>query len=142
MASTLVCVDASFIVRMLIYLTPDSPFDNLWNQWEESENIIVAPTLIYYEITNSFHRLAVAGQLLPEEADRLLQDALNLNITLYGDAELHRQALNLAAQMRLPASYDAHYLALAQQLKCEFWTVDKRLFNAVKSTFFWVHLVE
>lgn len=141
MTSAVVCVDASFIVRMLTSDTPDS-FDNLWNQWQESGYAIVAPTLIYYEISNSFHRSAIAGQLLPQEAVRLLQNVLNLNITLYGDAELHREALNLAAQLRLPATYDAHYLALAQRLECEFWTADRRLFNAVQATLSWVNLVQ
>ncbi len=66
---------------------------------------------------------------------------MNLNITLYGDAELHRQALNLAKSLRLPASYDAHYLALAQRLGAEFWTGDRRLVNSVQAVLPWANLV-
>lgn len=141
MTSGVVCIDASFIVRLLGGGTVAVPFRNLWNQWLDAEYTVVAPTLIYYEFSNAFHRSAVAGQILPEEAEQALEAALNLGIALYGDANLYRQALNLAAQLRLPATYDAHYLALAQQLKCEFWTADRRLFNAVQASLAWVHCV-
>ncbi len=83
----------------------------------------------------------VAGQLLVEDAARTLEEALNLNITLYGDAELHRQALNLAKSLRLPASYDAHYLAPAQRLEVEFWTGDRGLVNSVQAVLPWANLV-
>ncbi|MCL1464251.1 type II toxin-antitoxin system VapC family toxin [Argonema galeatum] len=142
MTSGIVCIDANFVVRMLTSSTPESPFDNLWLEWQASGYKPVAPTLIYYEVSNAFHRSAVARQILPEQAVRLMDAVLNLNITLYGDAELHREALNIAAQLRLPATYDAHYLALAQRLECEFWTADRRLFNAVQATLSWVNLVQ
>ncbi len=40
------------------------------------------------------------------------------------------------------ATYDAHYLALPQRFQADFYTGDKRLFNAVNSTLTWIHLVE
>lgn len=141
MTSTVVCIDASFIVRLLDGGTIAVPFVDLWNQWQDSGCTVIAPTLFYYELSNAFHRSVLAGQILPEEADQALEAALNLDIRLYGDADLHRQALILAAQLRLPASYDAHYLALAQRLEADFWTADRRLYNAVQPSLPWVHLV-
>jgi predicted nucleic acid-binding protein len=44
-------------------------------------------------------------------------------------------------RFRMPAAYDAHYLALAQWLRCECWTADGRLWNTVKSEFAWVRWV-
>jgi predicted nucleic acid-binding protein len=38
----------------------------------------------------------------------------------------------------LPRAYDTAYLALAQLRNCEFWTADKRLFNAVSGELDWV----
>lgn len=142
MTSDIICIDASFIVRLLTSQPVATPFLGLWNQWQNLGYRIVAPTLIRYEVSNAFHRSALAGQIPPEEASEALEDALNLNIILYSDAELHCQALNIATQLKLPATYDAHYLALAQQLGCEFWTADKRLFNAVQATLSWVNLVQ
>jgi len=113
----------------------------LWNQWLELNYTIVAPTLIYYELSNALHRSAVAGQIAPEEADQVLAEAMNLNIRLYGDAELHQEALSLARSLRLSATYDAHYLALAQRLECNFWTADRRLYNSVQAALPWVNFV-
>lgn len=141
MTSTLVCVDANLVVRLFSRITTELQVRELWNHWLESKYTIVAPTLIYYELSNALHRAAVAGQILPEEADRALAEAINLNIRLYGDAELHRQALMVARSLRLSATYDAHYLALAQRLQCEFWTSDRRLVNSAQATFPWVKLV-
>ncbi|MGI2907806.1 type II toxin-antitoxin system VapC family toxin [Tolypothrix sp. VBCCA 56010] len=102
---------------------------------------MVAPSLIYYELSNALHRSAVAGQIAVEEADQVLAEAMNLNIRLYGDAELHQQALIIARNLRLSATYDSHYLALAKRLGCEFWTADRRLFNSVQAALPWVNLV-
>ena len=47
-------------------------------------------------------------------------------------ANLHRTALTIAATYDLPAAYDAHYLALAQILGCDFWTGDGTLINTLR----------
>ncbi len=60
---------------------------------------------------------------------------------MYGDAELHQQAFDIAQRYALPATYDAHYLALAKRFNIELWTSDKHLFNAVQSALDWVKLV-
>jgi len=44
----------------------------------------------------------------------------------------------LATHFNRPTAYDAHYLALAEMLGCEFWTADRRLYNAVKEELPWV----
>lgn len=141
MTAGIVCVDANFIVYLVSSDPPETRFRELWSQWQETEYQIVAPTLIYYEVSNALHRLTVAQQLLPERASQFLEDALNLNIVLYGDAQLHQRALTLARQLSLPATYDAHYLALAERLEAEFWTADRRLVNLVQAALPWVHLV-
>lgn len=55
---------------------------------------------------------------------------------------MHDRALILASRSDLPATYDAHYLALAEELDCEFWTADKRLARATNGAFPWLHLVD
>lgn len=136
-----VCVDASFFVNLLKTEDSDSSYQEIWQQWQVESCIIVAPTLMIYEVCNALYRAMVAGQLLPDETENLLERILNLDIALYGDADLHRQALKIARRETLSASYDAHYLALAEQLGIEFWTGDRRLYNTVRSRLSWVHLV-
>lgn len=141
MTNKIICVDASFIVRLVTSNSEESPFIILWDQWQTDQYLIVAPTLFYYEITNALHRYVSTGQLQPEAAAQNLEDALNLGITLYGDSLLHKRAFNLASTLNLSAAYDSHYLALAEQLKADFYTTDKRLYNTVKDTFLGIYLV-
>lgn len=142
MLTSPVCVDASFVIRLLESGEPDSAAIRLWVEWHEAERPVVAPTLLYYEVTNALRRYVAHGMLLPQEADKLLDTALKLDITLYGDAELHRRALKLAKAFSLAAAYDAHYLALAERLGAEFWTADKRLVQAVQKAMPCVRLLE
>jgi len=141
MPNSPVCVDASFVIRLLESADPRSAAIQLWTEWHEAERPVVAPTLLYYEIANALHRYVVHGELLPEEASELLDVALRLDITLYGDADLHWRALKLAKSFSLPATYDAHYLALAERLGAEFWTADKRLVRTVQKVMPWVRLL-
>ena len=140
--SKTICVDANFVVFLVQAASETSPFIVLWDKWREQSCQIIAPTLFGYEVTNVFHRMSVAGQILPEEAEQLLEEAFNLGITLYGDKALHQRALILARSLNLPATYDAHYLALSERFNAEFYTSDKRLFNSVKDTLSWIYLVK
>ena len=140
MAQT-ICVDASFVVRLVTSSSETSPFMVLWEQWQSENASIIAPSLLDYEVTNVFHRLRRAEEISSEEAEASLRDALSLNIDLYGDRQLHEEALALAQKLSLPATYDAHYLALAQRFEANFYTADKKLFNSVKDLLTWIKLV-
>ncbi|BAZ45402.1 hypothetical protein NIES4102_24240 [Chondrocystis sp. NIES-4102] len=138
----IICADANFIVRLLSDPPNATSYSNLWRQWKSTGSQIIAPTIYCYEVTNVFHRMSLANQILPEDAEQLLEEALNLGITLYGDKALHKQAFTLARNLNLSAAYDAHYLALSERFNAEFYTSDKRLFNSVKDTITWIHLVK
>lgn len=142
MTQKMLCLDASLVIRYLGSLNTNSIYQQKWNQWQQEEITLVAPTLLMYEVSNGLHRAAKALQMTPEEAEEFLERALNLGIRFYGDSQLHREALVMAQRYNLPATYDAHYLALAQRLNLELWTVDERLFNSVKSSLEWVKLLK
>jgi predicted nucleic acid-binding protein len=96
--------------------------------------------LIRYEVTNALHRLRGAGEISDAAATEALRAALAVPITMHDDAEVHVAAMEFAGRFRLPAAYDAHYLALAERLGVAFWTIDQRLFNTVRHALPWVHL--
>jgi predicted nucleic acid-binding protein len=141
MSANTVCVDASFVVRLLTVAPEESPYQALWNSWVDSGLTIAAPSLIFYEVTSALYRLTKAGYFSSEVAQEFLEIAVTLNILLEGDTSLHRRAWEIANQFRLSATYDAHYLALAETLEAGLWTADRRLANAVGSTLPWIHLV-
>jgi predicted nucleic acid-binding protein len=140
MPNSTICVDASLVIRLLLSGEYTSPVAVLWKGWHEAESLIVAPTLIHYEVSNALRRYVVHGELLPEEAAEALEATLQLGIALYGDAALHQRALALAEHLELSTARDAHYLVLAERLGAEFWTADRRLVSAVSSVLPWVHV--
>lgn len=142
MTDKICCVDANFVVKLVNDSSETSPYLALWDQWEQNQTEIIAPTLLGYEVTNVFYRMRRAGQLLDSEAQQSLENALNLPIRFHNERQLHQQAFDLAQQFNLPATYDAHYLALAQKFQADFYTGDKRLFNAIHSSLTWIHLIE
>lgn len=141
MNPSIVCVDASLIVPLVVGGEKASRVTELWIAWHEGGSTLLAPTLIFYEVTNALRRYVAQGELLPGEAVEALQIATDLEITLYGDARLHQRALRLAEDLSLSATYDAHYLALAERWGAEFWTADRRLVKAVDSVFPWIRLL-
>lgn len=139
-SSSLICVDANLLVQLLVTTQADAPILALWQGWLEPPADLIAPTLLFYEVSNALHRYVGYGQLTPVEADAALQAALNLGITTFGDPTLHQDALTLARKFSLPAAYDAHYLALARRTGAHFWTADHRLYNSVPAYFEQIHL--
>ncbi|MDJ0728386.1 MAG: type II toxin-antitoxin system VapC family toxin [Crocosphaera sp.] len=137
-----VCLDANFIVLLVSLKDSENVCQQKWQEWQLSNTVIVAPSLIMYEVSNAFHRGVKAGQITQDESESLLETALNLGIHFYGDSNLHQEAFKIANLYNLSATYDAHYLALAQRLEVEFWTADKRLFNAVSQFLSWVKLIK
>lgn len=139
MQSSAVCVDASVVVR-LVADPGDAAVRDLWARWDAEGAEIHAPTLLFYEVSNALYRYLRAGVLSRNAIDGALDAALTLPVQLHGDAYLHGEAVDLAARLRLGASYDAHYLALADRLRAELWTADQRLVNAVGTALPWLRL--
>jgi predicted nucleic acid-binding protein len=54
------------------------------------------------------------------------------------DDVLLKRGFELATQFSRPSAYEVQYLAVAEQLGCEFWTADERWFNTFKSVVPWV----
>jgi predicted nucleic acid-binding protein len=139
--SNWVCLDASLVIRFILSTSRDSPLLALWEAWHQPGHVLVAPTLLYYEVSNALHRYVFHGDLSPEQAIQAMGVALEINFSLYGDADLHYRAMDMALRFQLPAAYDAHYLALAERLGAELWTVDRRLHRAVADTLTWVNIL-
>lgn len=138
--SSAICIDAGLVVRL--FAPPsDVNIRQQWLRWQQEGRQLVAPILLRYEVTNAFHRYTKAGMLSAGTVTQSLNAALTLPIRLYHDMDIHTQALAIANRFSLPATYDAHYLALAERLGIEFWTTDQRLMNSVSGAFPWIHLV-
>lgn len=140
MNSSPLCVDANLVIR-LVADPEDERVRSLWAEWDASNRRIVAPALLFYEVSNALYRYQRAGMMSRQAVRLALKAALALPICLYREPELHARALDLAERLSLPAAYDAHYLALADWLGAEFWTADLRLARAVQDPLPWVRAV-
>jgi predicted nucleic acid-binding protein len=141
MNSSWLCVDANLVIR-LVADPNDESVQHLWEQWDADRRQIAAPTLLYYEIANALYRYQKLGFMSAASVQLAFTAALALPLELYGEADLHWRALDLADKFTLPAACDAHYLALAELLGGEFWTADRRLARTVQPSLPWVHLIE
>lgn len=137
-SSTVLCVDASFVLRALT----DPSHAAAQEHWDRLDAFsLAAPSLFLYEVVNAAHRLRRAAMLSTDDVDDLLRAVSALGVQLYGDGDLHREALRLATELDLPTTYDAHYLALAQRFGAALWTCDAKLHRAVGKRLPWVELV-
>jgi predicted nucleic acid-binding protein len=93
----------------------------------------MAPYLMPVEVANALHQRIVRQELSVEAAVHLLEGLLASGIELREPPRIHSRALELADQLRQGAAYDAHYLALAETLDCEFWTADERFYRAANA---------
>jgi len=118
---------------------PDSDLaESLWLSWLQNGIRPTAPGLFRFEITAVIRKAVYQGRASTEEGRQALQKALAFTVTIFTPAGLHESAWELATRFNRPTAYDAHYLALAEMLGCEFWTADRRLYNAVKEELPWV----
>lgn len=130
MPSSWICVDASCVVRLLT-APEDEDIVAAWREATAQNRLFAAPTLLLYEISSALDRYEYGGVIAADMVDEALNAAWKLPVRLFGDEQLHRDAVELARQLAQAATYDAHYLALARRLDGEFWTADRRLFNHV-----------
>ena len=90
---------------------------------------LVAPTLLPYEIVSAVH-VAINRKRIEETVGyRAVNYLVSLGINLHGFDELVETTFNMARRHGL-SPYDCCYLALAERLKCDFITGDRRLYNS------------
>lgn len=138
-----VIVDSSIAIKWVLKEPDSDNARSLLKQWTKARTVMLAPALFIYEFTNILHKYIRKGEMLIDEAKEGLEEILSLGVELefLEGSELSKRALELALQFGLPATYDPHYLALAEHVGCEFWSADARLWRAVKDELPWVHLL-
>ena len=88
---------------------------------------MVAPPLLWSEVTAALRQRAFRDDVSPELAERTLSTLLTSRIQRTTPSELYREAYVLAARMGWAKTYDAEYVALAQLLDAPLLTADARL---------------
>jgi predicted nucleic acid-binding protein len=90
----------------------------------------VAPTLLWYEVTNAIHDAARRKRLSSRVAENALAYLMACDVVLHVPAP--PEILRLAGRMEI-SGYDAAYVELAERLRVELWTADGPLYRAANA---------
>lgn len=115
-----VVVDAS----VLVAFTSDGGEAGDWSDGVVAGGDLVAPHLVLAEATNVLRRLELAGRLSRLEAGAAAHDLQFLDLQLVPFAPFADRVWELRQNV---TSYDAWYVALAEELDLPLATLDRRL---------------
>lgn len=131
MASTVV-IDANVALAAVLPLPYSADADLHFQAWGNAKVTLSVPVLWTYEVTTGLRRAAYETMIDEEQLEEALAflEAMDIE-TIHPSPGLNRIALDWAERLDQNKAYDGHYLAVAEQLKAEFWTADRRLVNAL-----------
>lgn len=92
-----------------------------------SGTTLVAPPLLWSEVTSALHEAAWRGTVSRELADDVRRRLAEAPIERREVAGLHDRSWTVADAFGWAKTYDAEYVALALLLECPLLTVDARL---------------
>lgn len=119
-------VDSSVIVAALI----DSGSDGVWAEEVIDDQALYAPELVRVEATNVLRRLELAKQITTAEANGAQEDLTQLEIEQFPFVPFSDRIWELRHTV---TSYDAWYVAVAEELGYPLATLDRRLARTVGS---------
>ena len=122
----MIVVDASVAIKW--FLPEPGSIQAL--QLLENEDVLIAPSLIHYEVANIAWKRVRRGDLTREQADAIQERLPRMLAGLLGPPALIGMALEMAHDTGASV-YDASYLALAVVLGATFVTADERLWRRV-----------
>ncbi len=133
-----IVVDSNIFLSLVIPDENTSQANTIIRFWHKNQFQLAAPTLFQYELVAVIRKQRGRGNITPDESEKALNFVLRQKFSFFISKDLHYRAFELANQFGFPTAYDSQYLAVAEHLKCEFWTIDKQIVNIVSPTFSWV----
>ena len=141
MKNSSVCIDANLVVWALVPSPFSGSAEALLARWRREKTTLIAPALFAFEVTATLRRLVYLKHITPDEGEDAFARFRRIKVRLSHRQALFPLAWKLAKQFNRPRAYDTAYLALAQLHRCDFWTADEKLYNAVKDRLPWVKWV-
>ena len=102
---------------------------------------IFAPSLIEYEVMDGLKIAQKRGRIDKNTIQTAIEGFFNLEIKVYNVSHLFHKTLDIMNSCDI-SSYDASYLALAENEKTPFVTADKVLYNKVRKKLKYIKWLE
>lgn len=109
--------------------------------WEEAKEALHAPSLFRFEVANALTRNIAADMIDSADAKVAWQRIAAIEISLHGLVD-GPAVIAVARKLKRENAYDAAYIALAQELGAELWTLDGPLARNAGTVDLPVRLIE
>ena len=131
----IVVLDANVVAATILPLPYSDQATDALTSWGLASAELHAPLLLQYELTSTLRKAVVAGWMTSDGAADAMRTILDLSILCHAPTfELHESAQRWADRLGQSNAYDAHYLALANELRADMWTADKRLATGARQS--------
>lgn len=121
-------LDSSVAFKWFVRETDSDKAIRLRDEFRAGSHELLSPDIFPFEIAHALTRAERQGRLAPQEALKLLGDALQMLPILHAGLPLLPRAAELSSQARIGV-YDCLYVALAEREQCKLVTADQRLVN-------------
>lgn len=127
-------VDANLVLALMLPFPHSGLAADALRARIQARDRLYAPALLEYEVCSALRRAVTLGILPSNVASEALELLTTLRIKPITPASsLHGRALGWAARLGHSKSYDAQYMALAEELGCELLTADLRLTRSAQA---------
>ncbi len=136
----MVIVDANLLVALVSGDARGNKVLQHFTDWLSRNIDIHAPHLARYETANALTRLIVGGTFPADKVEEASNNISLLPIT-YHELSNVKRVVEIALALKRQNAYDAAYIALAEELSAELWTLDGPLYRNAHGLGFAVNLV-
>ena len=116
-------IDASVVVASFV----GAEREGLWARSVLATRSLAGPELLLAETCNLLRRMELAGHISRLESTSSFRDLLQLNVLLFPFSPFAERIWVLRGNLTI---CDAWYVAVAEELDCPLFTLDKRLSRA------------
>jgi predicted nucleic acid-binding protein len=127
-----VCPDASFVLAWFVPTRRSAAVSDVWRQLLRRGDQLIAPPLLYAEVTSVLRRYAATGALTAADTLAAVRHLFRIPISTVHKQLLYERALELAERLGQHKAYDSQYVATADLEGCALFTLDEGLYNSAR----------